>query len=126
MVEDQANRADASFMSFPAFLKNLEQLEGVFSFVSKGLKEDKQFIEQTKQSEADKMLNELGAVDVVSREGSSDHEFYRGVCSQLDNIFTPLINKSGGAMSLIDVYLYYNRMRGRQSLLHRSRFDYSS
>lgn len=47
-------------MSFDAFLKNLEQLETVFGFVARGLKEDKQFLEATKQSDADKMLSELG------------------------------------------------------------------
>ena len=59
-VQDQAALLGATFMSFDAFLKNLEQLESVFGFVAKGLKEDKQFAEATKQSEADKMLSELG------------------------------------------------------------------
>lgn len=45
----------------------------------------------------------------------SESEFYRKVASQLDNLFMPIIQKAGGAMSLIDVYLYYNRMRGSSS-----------
>lgn len=47
-------------MSFDAFLTYLENIESVFSFVSRGLKQDKEFNEATKQSEADKMLTELG------------------------------------------------------------------
>ena len=34
------------------------------------------------------------------------------VARQLDALFTSVIEKNGGAMSLIDLYLYYNRMRG--------------
>ena len=124
MVENQASRINASFMSFDSFLKNLEQLESVFSFVARGLKEDQQFIEQTKQSEADKMLQDLGAVDIVSKDGSST-EFYNGVATQIQTIFESIVEKSGGAMSLLDVYLYYNRMRGTNILFKRSRAYHS-
>ena len=59
-MEAEESKIGASFLTFDAFLKNLESLESVFTFVQRGLKEDKQFIEQTKQSEADKMLADLG------------------------------------------------------------------
>lgn len=59
-VQQNESMLGATFMNFEAFLKNLEQLESVFGFVARGLKEDKQFNEVTKQSEADKMLSELG------------------------------------------------------------------
>lgn len=59
-MQEQQAIVGASFMSFDAFLNCLEQLESVFGFVARGLKEDKEFSEATKQSEADKMLTELG------------------------------------------------------------------
>jgi hypothetical protein len=116
MVQNQASKVNASFTSFDAFLRNLEQLEAVFSVVSRSLKEDKQFIEQTKQSEADKMLSDLGAVDVVSK-GNDTRQFYQGVAVQIEKIFEPIVAKSGGAMGLLDVFLYYNRMRGNNRLV---------
>lgn len=115
-VETQVNRLGATFTSFDSFLSNLQQLEGVFSFISRGLKEDKAFVEQTKQSEADKLLAELGAVDFVSK---SDTDFHLSIARQLDQVFTSVVEKNGGAMSLIDVYLYYNRLRGRLGDLHQ-------
>ena len=116
MVQNQASKVSASFASFDAFLRNLEQLESVFSVVSRSLKEDNQFIEQTKQSEADRMLSDLGAVDVVSK-GDDSKNFYQSVARQIEMIFEPIVKKSGGAMGLLDVYLYYNRMRGRISFI---------
>jgi EAP30/Vps36 family len=115
-VEAQVNKLGATFTSFDAFLSNLQQLEGVFSFISRGLKEDKSFVEQTKQSEADKMLAELGAVEFVSK---SDTDFHLSIARQLDQVFVSVVEKNGGAMSLIDVYLYYNRLRGRLAVIHQ-------
>ena len=59
-MQEQKAILGATFMSFDAFLNYLEKIESVFGFVAKGLKQDKQFGEDTKQSEADKMLTELG------------------------------------------------------------------
>ena len=53
------------------------------------------------------------AVEIVSKSDSST-DFYTSVAKQIDKIFQSVIEKNGGAMSLIDVYLYYNRMRGSE------------
>ncbi len=65
------------------------------------------------------------AIDVISKSDSQS-EFYVNVAKQIDKVFAPLIGKSGGAMSLIDIFLYYNRMRGAElitpdDLLHATR-----
>lgn len=110
-MNDQASKLGASFVSLESFMKNLEELESVFKFISQGLRKDQEFTAETKQSEADKILEELGAVEVISSSGAGG-DFHVSVARQLDALFTGVIEKNGGAMSLIDLYLYYNRMRG--------------
>jgi ESCRT-II complex subunit VPS36 len=110
-VQHQTNRVGSSFSSFNAFLKNLESLDEAFNYIRGGLKNDQEFAKSTKASEADKILEELGCVDVVTRQDAGNN-FYRQVAQQIDAIFSKLLPKKGGVMSLIDIYLYYNRMRG--------------
>ena len=100
-----------AFYSLDAFLKNLESLDEVFAVVRQELQTDKTFNKDQQRSEADKMLEELGCVEVVSR---SDYGslFYKRLAKQIDEIFPQIVKKKRGAMSLIDVYLYYNRLRG--------------
>ena len=108
---DQQAKVGASFYNFDVFLKNLESLDQVFSTVRQNLKTDQQFNEHHQTSEADKILEDLGCVDVVTKS-ESGKMFYSQVAKQIDQIFGKLLPTKGGVMSLIDVYLYYNRMRG--------------
>lgn len=54
---------------------------------------------------------ELGCIDVITKNEAGGN-FYLDLASQLDKIFTSVLEKNGGVMSLIDVFLYYNRLRG--------------
>lgn len=110
-VAHQSAKINSSFYNFDAFLKNLESLDEVFSYIRSGLDKDKDFSSNSKQSEADEILEELGCVDVITKS-EAGRVFYRQVAQQINDIFKQVLPKKGGVMSLIDVYLYYNRMRG--------------
>lgn len=110
-VENQSAKISSSFYNFNAFLKNLESLDDVFSYIRSGLDKDKDFSSNQKQSEADQILEELGCVEVITKS-EAGRIFYRKVAQQINDIFKKVLPRKGGVMSLIDVYLYYNRMRG--------------
>jgi len=105
MVKEQEDRLGNAFNDLDAFMANLEDLEDVFAIVKN------QLGNQTQQSEADKILEDLGCVDVITKNDVGN-DYYNQLARQIDKIFKELLPKVGGAMSLIDVYLYYNRMRG--------------
>ena len=110
-VQHQKAKLGSAVYDFNSFLSNLESLDEVFNFIRQGLQKDKDFASSHKASEADKILEELGAVEVVTKSEAGNN-FYRKVAYQIDDVFGKLLPKKGGVMSLIDVYLYYNRMRG--------------
>lgn len=110
-IGEQEDKLGAAFYDLEGFLKNLESLDEVFSTVRQGLEKDSQFKKDYKESEADKILEELGCVEVISKHDSGKG-FYLDLAKQIDNIFMKVLEKKGGVMSLIDVFLYYNRLRG--------------
>jgi len=111
MLDQQINKIGNSFVSFDAFMANLEHLEGVFETIRSSLSQGQQLGDVKQTSEADKMLEELGCVEVITKS-ESGRNFSRQIAGQIDKIFSSLLPKVGGAMTLIDVYLYYNRLRG--------------
>ena len=115
VVDEQFNKIGNSFVSLDAFLANLESLEGVFETVRASLKRGDNFGDVKKVSEADKILEDLGCVEVITRQ-ESGNDYYKALARQIDQIFADVLPKFGGAMSLIDVYLYYNRLRGSEVL----------
>jgi hypothetical protein len=64
-------------------LKNLESLDQVFSFVRSGLNKDQSFQKDHKTSEADKILEDLGCVEVITKS-ESGKQFYTQVARQID------------------------------------------
>lgn len=58
-----------------------------------------------------KLFFNFRCVNVINRKETGNN-FYLEVAKQVDLIFSKILPEKGGAMSLIDVYLYYNRMRG--------------
>jgi hypothetical protein len=110
MMKHQQKIGNA-FYDINSFFDSLAQLDEVFGSVRRGLREDDDFKKHYKESEADKILEELGAVEVVSKS-ESGKMFYKDLAKQIDHIFPDVLKRKGGAMSLIDVYLYYNRLRG--------------
>lgn len=85
----------------------------MFDDIKTELRNDKDFLEATKESNGDKILADLGVIEVVTKDDKSKTDFYKAVARQLDSFFAGSIQtKFGGAISLIDVFLYYNRARG--------------
>ena len=77
-VIEQQTKLGTSFYNFDTFLKNLESLDEVFSVVRTGLNKDSNFQSDYQTSEADKILEDLGCVDVVTKS-ESGRQFYTQV-----------------------------------------------
>ena len=75
VVDEQFNKIGNSFVSLDAFLSNLESLEGVFETVRASLKRGDNFGDVKKVSEADKILEDLGCVEVITRNESGNNYF---------------------------------------------------
>lgn len=98
-------------MSLDVFLNTLNSLEGTFGQIRNQLKQGNKLGDIQKDSEADKILEDLGCVEVITRQEAGDN-FYAKMARQIDSKFSQILPSTGGAMSLIDLYLYYNRLRG--------------
>ena len=75
VVDEQFNKIGNSFVSLDAFLANLESLEGVFETVRASLKRGDNFGDVKKVSEADKILEDLGCVEVITKHESGNNYY---------------------------------------------------
>lgn len=111
-IQEQDAKMHGSFDSLQGMLNGLEDLKGILGYMnSAGLSHDKQFLESHKKSEADEILSDLGVVNVYRKDEEGD-VFYVKIAQQISEIFSKVLLKKGSVMSLIDVYLYYNRLLG--------------
>ena len=101
-----------SFNNLDGLLNNVETLKGAMNYIrTSGQNNDAEFQQSNQKSEADHILSELGAIDILSKsqEGKS---FYTKTATQLSEMLVKILPKKGQIMSLIDVYLYYNIAMG--------------
>ena len=115
-VMHNQDKIQSSFSSINGLLKNTESLKEVLGYIKQaGLNKDKEFLHSHQKSEADEILTNLGVIDVVTKdeEGNLD-SFYLKTVRLINEIFSTkgIQEKKGNIMSLIDMYLYYNRLMG--------------
>jgi hypothetical protein len=111
-VEYKSQTVSSKFTSLDEMLKSTEQLKDVLAYIKNaGLNTDDGFQKSHQKSEADNILTDLGVVNAVVKTEEGE-KFYEKTAKQVSDIFTKILPKKGNVMSLIDVYLYYNRLMG--------------
>jgi hypothetical protein len=111
-VEYKSQTVSSKFTSLDEMLKSTEQLKDVLAYIKNaGLNTDDGFQKSHQKSEADNILTDLGVVNAVVKTEEGE-KFYQKTAQQVSDIFTKILPKKGNVMSLIDVYLYYNRLMG--------------
>lgn len=111
-VAHNQDKVMASFNSLDGLMKSIETLKDVLSFIkNQGLNRDQDFQNSHQKSEADNILSDLGVVDITTKTEAGD-SFYIKTAQAISDLFTKILPKAKNIMSLIDVYLYYNRLAG--------------